>query len=200
MNAYLIRSPTSEEWAAIAGLLAESIPNNLVSHFGPRFGALYYRHLAAPPAACSFAAFNATETLAGVIIGTFDRRRSRRLPPGLTLRLAATAHLRLLSPRFLLWLARTPQSSSTPANAPAPRAELLELAVDPSCRGQSLAPRLLARLEEEFRAHGQSHVYAIRTEQSNLTANRFYAQIGATLAGTFLHHGRRINEWHKELA
>jgi ribosomal protein S18 acetylase RimI-like enzyme len=197
-----LRAPVTGDWPRIAELLADSIPNALVSRLGRRFGAFYYRHLAEKPDAFSLAAFDGAGTLAGVIIGTLDRQRSRRLPFGLKLRLIAAAHFRLLSPGFLRWLTKSRRTATRPETAvdARPQAELLAIAVDSRFRGEQLASRLLNRMEAFFRESGLRQPYLILTEKTNRAANRFYKKTGARLACRNLYHGRQINEWHKTLA
>lgn len=201
MNQCVLRSPAPGDWRRIAELLADAIPNALASHFGWRFGARYYRHLAESPGACSFAAFDANGTLAGVVIGTLDRQCSRQLPLELKLQLLVDAHYRALTPGFLRWLANSRRTAirSKSAAGVRPQGELLVIAVDPRFRGQQLSSRLLERLETFFLENGLRQTYLVLTEKTNHAANRFYAQTGAILAGTNLYHGRQINEWHKTL-
>ena len=199
MNRCILRSPTQEDWPPIAELFAKSLPNALASSFGPTFGACYYRHIAEGPGAASFAAFDKAETLAGVIIGTLDRKRVYNPPLPLKLRFLAAAHIRLLSPAFLHWLANSRHTTkrADAADHNQPQAELLMIAIDPRFRGQHLASRLLSRLEEFFRNNGLNTPYIIHTEKSNHAANTFYRQIGALFVGTNLYHNKQINEWHK---
>lgn len=202
MNQCELRFPVGGDWPRIAELLAEAIPNALASRFGRRFGALYYRHLAESPGACSVVAVARAEILAGVVIGTLDRQSSRRLSCGLKLRLLAAAHLRILKPEALLWLASSTRTTPRTAaeGAATPQAELLALAVDPRFRGEHLASRLIERIEVYFRDNGLRQPYQILTEKHNRASNSFYAKTGARLAGTNLYHGRQINVWHKALS
>ena len=199
MNRCILRSPTQKDWPHIAELFANSLPNALASSFGPSFGACYYRHIAAGPGAASFAAFDEAGTLAGVVIGTLDRKRVYDPPLLLKLRFLAAAHIRLFFPAFLYWLANsrhtTKRADATDNNQP--QAELLMIAIDPRFRGQHLASRLLDKLEEFFRNNGLNTPYIIHTEKSNHAANTFYEQIGAIFVGTNLYHNKQINEWHK---
>jgi ribosomal protein S18 acetylase RimI-like enzyme len=199
LNRCILRSPTQEDWPPIAELFAKSLPNALVSSFGPGFGACYYRHIAEGPGSASFAAFDEAGALAGVVLGTLDRKRVYHPPLFLKLRFLAAAHIRLLSPAFLYWLANSRYTTKRvdAADNNQPQAELLMIAIDPRFRGQRLASRLLNQLEEFFRNNGLNTSYLIHTEKSNHAANTFYEQIGARFVGTNLYHNKQINEWHK---
>jgi ribosomal protein S18 acetylase RimI-like enzyme len=158
--------------------------------------------MAESPGAVTFAAFDKTGTLAGVIIGTLDRQRARRLPIILMLQLLAAAHFRLLSFDFLRWLVNSRHTSKRPdvaADAEL-RAEMLMIAIDPRFRGQRLATRLIDQLEVFFRNNDLSEPYVILTEMNNHAANTIYEKSGAHLAGTYLYHSKQINEWHKTVA
>lgn len=202
MNRCILRSPTQEDWPHIAELFVKSLPNALASSFGPSFGAFYYRNIAEGPGAACFAAVDEAETLAGVIIGTLDRKRVNHPPLLLKLRFLAAAHIRLLSPDFLYWLANSRHTTkrADAAGNNQPKAELLMIAIDPRFRGQRLASRLLYQLEEFFRNNGLNTPYIIHTEKSNHAANTFYEQLGAIFVGTNLHHNKQINEWHKTVS
>lgn len=201
MNRCFIRSPRAEEWPRITELLVNSFPNAVVSQFGLNFAARYYRYLAEGPDGCILAAFDRVGTLAGVVIGTVDRKRARRLPFGFILRLLVAANYRLLSRDFLLWLANSHRTETKTAVASSrPQAELLEIVVDSRFREQQLASRLLDRIETFFREKGLHQSYIIHTEKTNHAANSFYEKVGARFAGTNLFHGKQINEWHKDLA
>jgi ribosomal protein S18 acetylase RimI-like enzyme len=198
MNQCILRSPKPEDWPNIADLLANSIPNALASSLGRRFGVCYYRHIAEDPEAISIAAFDKDGTLAGVVIGTLNRRHVLRPPFIFKLRLVAAAHFRLFSPAFLRWIANSRHTTKRQDSANSQlHAELLMIAIDPRFRGQHLASRLLDELEMFFRNNGLNKPYVIHTEKSNHAANTFYEQIGANFAGTHLYHNKQINEWHK---
>lgn len=199
MNQCSIRSPKLDDWPHIADLFTSSLPNALASSFGRSFGACYYRHIAEGPGAVSYAAFDRAGTLAGVVIGTLDRRSAHHPPFTLKLQLLAAAHIRLLSPTFLRWLVNSRYTTKRPDGATDNplQAELLMIAINPRFRGQRLASRLLEELETFFRNNGLKQPYIIHTEKSNHAANTFYQQIGARFAGTNLYHNKQINEWHK---
>lgn len=195
----LLREPQASEWDDIARLVATSIPHYIVSQLGPRFGAIYYRHIAGHPASCSLAAYDEADNIAGVILGTLDRQAARRFTLPVAARLLLAANFRLLSPAFLCWLARGGLSlMGVKKTKEDPRAELLILVLSPASRGEGLAPKLMDALEEFF-CRAKRRQYLILTEKSNTAANRFYEKIGACLAQTNQHHGREINEWHKAL-
>lgn len=199
MTRCILRSPKKEDWPHIAELLAKSLPNALASSFGPSFGTCYYRHIAEGPGAVCIAAFDEAEALAGVIIGTLNRKRVSHPPLLLRLRFIAAAHIRLLSPAFVKWLANSRHTTKRAdvVDNNQPQAELLMIAIDPRFRGQKLASQLLYQLEEFFRNNGLNTPYIIHTEKSNHAANTFYEQIGALFVGTNLYHNKQINEWHK---
>lgn len=199
MSQCSIRAPKRDDWPHIADLFASSLPNALASSFGRRFGACYYRHIAEGPGAVSYVAVDKTGTLAGVVIGTLDRRSFNHHPFFIKLQLLAAAHVRLFSPTFLRWLVNSRHTTKRQDGAVDSHlhAELLMIAIDPRFRGQRLASRLLEELETFFRRNGLNQPYIIHTEKNNHAANTFYEQIGARFAGTNLYHNKQINEWHK---
>jgi len=195
----IVRAPTLKDWPYIAALFAKSIPNAMASSFGHRFGACYYRYIAEGSGGVCFAAFDREGVLAGVIIGTLDRKRVHRLPFILKLKLLAVGNFRFLSPAFLRWIANSRHTTKRQDAKVKiqPQAELLMIAIDERIRGQRLSYRLLDHLETFFRDNGLNTPYIIYTEKSNHAANALYEKLGARFIGTHLHHNKQINEWHK---
>ncbi len=198
MDRYTFRGPA--DWHGFATLVATSIPNYIVSQLGPRFGEIFYRHQAEHPDAFSMVAYDEAGELAGCILATLDRRATRKLTLPIIARLLLAANIRLLSPAFLRWLVRgfhnlTKRNMSL--NSPA--AELIIFVVAPAFRGDGLAHRLFVELEAFFQAEGLREPYLILTEKENQLANRFYEKQNAKFIGTYRHHSREINTWHKSI-
>jgi ribosomal protein S18 acetylase RimI-like enzyme len=76
----------------------------------------------------------------------------------------------------ILEILRYSRGHSLPPNLPA--AELLSIAVDPSCRGQQVAERLYRRLEEHFRKTGIL-TFRIIVGEALAPAHKFYRRMGA---------------------
>jgi len=199
---FTLHTPQTTAWNDFAELAAASIPNYLVSKLGHRFGTVYYRHLARHPGSCSFVAYDEDGTLAGCLLATLDRRAARKLSLPVIIRLLLAANIRLLSPAFINWLARGiyNKTQNRANHKKFPAAELFILAVAPAYQGEGLALRLVEAMEDFFRTKGLRKPYLILTEKENLPANRFYEKLGAEFIGTYRHHGRAINQWHKALA
>lgn len=102
----IIRPPRNGEWGKIAELLAESIPNALVSSLGRKFGSLYYEHIAKHRLFCRYAAFDKDDRLAGVILGTLGHKASKVLNFSLIFRLLLAANFRLFSRMVFRWVIR----------------------------------------------------------------------------------------------
>ena len=201
MSRFSFHSPRDREWEAIAGLVVDAIPNYVVSRMGPRFCTHYLKLLAAHPQTCSLAAYDEAGHFAGVVIGSLNSRRARRLTLPVIAKLLLAANVRLLSPAFLGWLARgTFEAKPSEITGPSPEAELIILVISPDFRGEGLAPLLLDALEEFFRRHHLGDPYLILTETRNLASNKFYEKIGARFIRTTMHHRRRMNVWHKHLS
>jgi len=200
-GSYAIGDVRPDEWTDVARLVGEAVPNAILSHLGSAFGARFYRAIAAQSYACAFAAHDGAGRLLGVIIGSQDQGRSYAEAVGSQrLRLALAANVRLLAPATIRWVLRGLFGKKGPARAEhRPEAELLVITVRPEARGTGLAEALVKALESFLRARGHRGPYVIRTEAANERANRFYARIGARLACEDTFHGRRINEWHKDL-
>jgi GNAT superfamily N-acetyltransferase len=101
---------------------------------------------------------------------------------------AAVLLPRLLSPGRLK---KAFETLRYPAAAPAglPKAEVLNIVVEPGWRGRGIAERLLARLMEWFEEQGETAVKAVSGDQLT-SAHRFYEKSGAHLQGhTSVHHG-----------
>ncbi len=201
-GSYTIGDVRPDEWTEAARLVGEAVPNAILSHLGSGFGARFYRAMAAQPYACAFAAHDDAGRLLGVIVGTQDQGRSYADAVGSQrLRLALAANVRLLAPATMGWILRGLFGKKGPARTePRPAAELLVIAVRLEARGTGLAEALVKALESFLRARGHRGPYVIRTEAANERANRFYARIGARLVREDTFHGRRINEWHKDLS
>lgn len=196
-----IITPQQKHWNHISDLIAKSIPNAMVSHLGTEFGAAYYQNISQNDNVCSLIALDSSENVAGVIIAVLDRNTARKISKYMSLKLFFKANFRLLSPTVLKWLFKGIITRISGEKQPIifPNAELIAVAVLSEFRGTTLAYELINRMEEFFKMKGLKEPYLILTEKNNLRANRFYSKTGAELIGSYYHHGRQINEWHKKL-
>lgn len=194
---------SNKEWRDIADLIAEAIPNTLISKLGSRFGATFYSKIVEQDCSCVYVARNESNNLLGVIIGTTDYPKvhsiafKRQLP-----KLITTANFRLFNWPVINWvikgvLAKAKYEKQNHADRPV--AKLVAIAVCPKARGTGLAQELVEKMERFMVSKGLRGPYTILTEESNARANKFYEKIDATFVKTNLHHGREINEWHKEI-
>ncbi len=200
MALYTLQVP--KEWHGFAAMVATALPNYLVSQLGPRFGEIFYKHLAGHSITFSLAAYDQEGELAGCILATLDRRATRKLTFPVIVKLLLAANIRLLSPAFFRWLVRgifdLAQKKTILQQSPA--AELIIFVVAPAFRGDGLAHRLFGEMETFFQENGVRESYLILTEKENRMANRFYAKKNCHLAGSYRHHSREMNAWHKSLA
>lgn len=194
----------NQQWREAANLIAEAIPNTVISKLGTKFNRIFYESIAENQYSCAYAAHGQSGKLLGIIIGTTDRPHvySAAIKNNL-FRLILATNLRLLRPAVVGYLAKGilgkfghKNSQSTYSR---PVAELLVIAVQPQARGSRIAAALLERMEEFMKMAHLEGPYVILTEKTNERANKFYEKIAARFVGTTLHHGREINEWHKYL-
>lgn len=120
-------------------------------------------------------------------MGPVYRRMLRRAP-----RLALTLLPSLLSPRRVWRIIEILRySRGNDADLLLPRAELLSIALDPSCRGRNMAEMLYQRLAEFFGSQGVSE-FKIVVGAALGPAHRFYRRMGAVpIAETEVHQGER---------
>lgn len=131
----------------------------------------------------------------GMGMGSIYRRMLRRAP-----RLAMALLPSLFFPsriwrmvEVLRYSRGNDQSSSWP------RAELLSIALDPSCRGQQLAEALYGRLTEFFESRGSTE-FKIVVGAALGPAHRFYLRMGAEpIAQTEVHQGERSTIYRQRL-
>jgi ribosomal protein S18 acetylase RimI-like enzyme len=194
------------QWQDSAKLISRAIPNAIVSKLGVKFNAIFYRSIAESECSCAYVAHDSAGGLLGIIIGALDRDSAYSTAvKNNRWALLRAANIRLLSPAVVLWiikgfvakLSRNEKIQQIPAR---PRAELVVIAVQAKMRGVGIAPVLVAKMEEFFRSRRLEGPYMILTEESNARSNKFYSKIGCRFITTTVHHGRRINEWHKFLS
>ena len=197
----IIRPPEINEWIDIAELIADSIPNALVSKLGVKFGSLYYEHISKHHLSCSYAAFGNTGRLAGIVLGTLDHNAEYPLDFTLKIKLLLAANLRLLSPKVFRWILsglrfRSPTKYQAKSIA---QAQLKTIAVYEEFKGNGIAKRLINELETFFKKNNLQQPYLILTEKSNEAANKIYKKMGAQFIRAYPYHDKVINEWHKSL-
>jgi GNAT superfamily N-acetyltransferase len=201
MESLIFKIPEKQHWREIARLIADSIPNSIISHLGVPFAALYYEHIAKSPLSCCYAAFDAADNLAGVSMATLDRTASKKLTFMLEVKLFFAANIKILSLKTIRWILDGffNMDEQNRNEKCFPKAELVVLAIAPQYRGQHLSKRFLEIMENFFRENNVNNPYLILTEYTNLKANRLYGSIGAKFIKTNSHHGKKINQWHKSL-
>jgi len=201
MESLIFKIPEKQHWREIASLIADSIPDSIISHLGVPFAALYYEHIAKSPLSCCYAAFDAADNLAGVSMATLDRTAAKKLPFVLKVKLFFAANLKIVSLKTIRWILNGffYMDEENRNEKTFPKAELVVLAIAPQYRGQHLSKRFFEIMENFFRDNNVNNPYLILTEYSNLKANRLYGRIGAKFIKTNTHHGKKINEWHKPL-
>jgi ribosomal protein S18 acetylase RimI-like enzyme len=203
MSPYTIGEIRNNEWIEVAGLVAQAIPNALISKLGNRFGAAFYSKVAEQDCSCVYVAKDESNNVIGVIIGTTDYPKAHSVAlKGRLMRLMISVNFRLFGWSVISWmikgiLAKVKGIDEEHSNRPAAR--LVAIAVCPKERGTGLAQELVDRMEKFMVSKGLGGPYAILTEKANKRANKFYKKIDAKLVRTDLYHGREINEWHKRI-
>lgn len=175
-------------WRRVAKLHCQQITGGFLTSLGPQFVSRLYRSLVASPEVFLIAAQVDSE-IVGFICGSVDTRRAYRdslprlcwsLPIVLT-KLASFASIKRV------WETLRYPSRQTAVELPA--AEILNFCVAGSCQGRGIGRRLFAELETEFRRRGVESIRIVTGGQQR-QAQRFYAAVGASLAGTIeVHRG-----------
>lgn len=203
MDAVITTEINSEEWPDISTLIAQAIPNALISKLGKAVGAAFYGKIVEQDCSCGYVAKDESGNIVGVIIGTTGYSKVRSIAfKGQLAKLLIAANIKLLSWPVISWvikgiLAKAKREKQNYADRPT--AKLVAIAVCPKARGTGIAQKLVEKMESFMVSKGLTGPYTILTEKSNTRANKFYEKIGATFVKTNLHHGREINEWHKEI-
>ena len=203
MDTVIITEINSEEWPDIAALIAQAVPNALISKLGKAVGAAFYAKIVEQEYSCAYVAKDESGNIVGVIIGTTDHPKARSIAfKGQLAKLLLAANFRLLSWSAISWLVKgmiTKFRGKKQEHTDTPVAELIVITIHPKSRGTGLAKELVKKMEKFMISKGLRGPYTILTEKANTRANRFYEKIGATFVRTNLHHERKINEWHKEI-
>ena len=199
---FLVTNPGNNHWVDIAELIASAVPNALVSKLGPRFGALYYENISKHPLSCSYAVFDKTGRLAGIILGTLDYNAASSLSFALKIKLFLAANLRLFSSDVFRWILTGLRFRSTTRYTMKdfPKAQLKTIVVHEDFRGNGLANKLINELESFFKKNNLEKPYVILTEKQNRVANNLYKKLGATFITAYPYHDKIMNAWHKSLS
>lgn len=201
---YIIDQIRKNEWIEVAKLIAQAIPNALISKLSNKFGAIFYSKLVEQECSCGYVARDESENILGVIIGTTDYPKTRSVAfKGQLAKLIVIANFRLLSWSVIGWVIKgflAKDRDKKQGHKDSPVAELVAIAVCSKARGTGLAQKLVEQMEKFMTSKGFSGPYKILTEKANTRANKFYEKIGAKLVRTNIHHGREVNEWYKEIA
>ena len=198
MANYMIAEINEKDWPEVSGLIAQGVPNALISKLGIKAGVLYYKNFVKHANSCCYVAKDESGIVTGMIIGTVGFDDSNTI--SFKLRLIIAANIRMFRLSVINWffkglLAKIKGSKRQVSDCPA--AELLAIAVKSQAKGTGLAQELVMKLEDFMVLKKVGGPYKIRTEKMNLRSNRFYEKIGAEFIKTDLHHGNEINEWHK---
>jgi glycosyltransferase involved in cell wall biosynthesis/GNAT superfamily N-acetyltransferase len=180
---------TRQQIAMIARMHRDGVGEGFLSTLGEPALRLLYRHVAASRHCKVFVALAPNGETVGYIAGCRDTSALfrefalRRWP----------AAARVLLPRLLspARIRRAAETLRYPSSAPAglPKAELVNVVVQPAWRGRGVAEQLLAKLMEWFAEQGETAVKAVSGDQLT-RAHRFYEKSGARLEGhTCVHRG-----------
>jgi succinoglycan biosynthesis protein ExoA len=180
---------SNRQIAAVARMHRTGVSEGFLSSLGEPVLRLLYRHLAGSRHCAIFVALAPDGTPVGYICGSRDTSALYRE----FLRRRWPAALRVMVPRLLSpgRIRRAVETLRYPAAAEAtlPKAEIVNLVVEPGRRGAGLADLLLDRLMRWFAEQGETAVKAVSGEQLG-RAHRFYEKSGARLHGTTtLHRG-----------
>jgi GNAT superfamily N-acetyltransferase len=184
------RPLTRQQIATVARMHREGVSEGFLSTLGEPALRLFYRHVATSRHCKVFVASAPTGETVGYIAGCRDTSALfrefalRRWPAA-----AWVVLPRLLRPSRVRRVIETLRYPSAAAPAELPRAEVLNVVVDPAWRGRGIAEQLLARLMDWLAEQGETQVKAVSGDQ--LThAHRFYERSGARFEGrTSVHKG-----------
>ena len=200
---YTIGEIHNSEWIDVAKLIAHAVPNALISKLGNKFGGKFYSKLVLQDYSCGYVAKSVSGNIVGLIIGTLDYPKARSIAfKGQLAKLIITANFRLLTWSVIGWVIKgilAKDRDEKQGHKDRPAADLIAIAVCSKARGTGLAQKLVEEMEKFMTSKGLGGPYKILTEKANTRANKFYEKIGAKLIRTNMHHGRAINEWHKEI-
>lgn len=200
---YEIGQIREDQWYRGSEIIAQAIPNALISKLGNRFGAAFYRKLVEQECSCGYVARNKSGHILGIIIGTTDYPKARSIAlKEQWSKLLICANFSLLRWAVVSWVIKgilVKVRGKEQDHMNRPPAELVAIAIRPEIRGTGLAQKLVEEMEKFMLSKGACKQYVILTEEVNTRANRFYRKMGAELIRTNLHHARRINEWHKQI-
>jgi ribosomal protein S18 acetylase RimI-like enzyme len=192
-----------DEWEQVAALIAEAVPNALISRLGNKFGATFYSRIVEQDGSCGYVVRDESGNILGVAIGAIDYRKAPSIAfRGQLWKLLIAANLRILRWSVISWMISGILGKLGGHRADykdRPVAELVAIVIHSKARAIGLAQRLVEEMEAFMISKGLNGPYTILTEKANARANRFYQKIGAAFVRTNLHHGREINEWHKEI-
>jgi GNAT superfamily N-acetyltransferase len=175
--------------AAVARMHRDGVSEGFLSTLGEPALRLLYRHVATSRHCKVFLALAPGGETIGYIAGCRDTSALFR---EFALRRWPSA-ARVLLPRLLspARIRRAAETLRYPSSAPAglPKAELINVVIQPAWRGRGIAEQLLAKLMDWFAEQGETAVKAVSGDQ--LTgAHRFYEKSGAKLSGhTSVHRG-----------
>ena len=190
MSTITISPLRAEDIEAVARLHAAELPYSFNSKLGGKHLVCIYRAMLEQPDSYVGVAMDAGIPV-GVVSGTLD---ARKLKPAILRSLGLRGQLRMIA-RLL----RKPSAGFTlleeMKSRPPVKADGLEvnacltaIAVASSHRRMGLAARLVASLEDFFRAHAASH-YWLDTIVEDAGARAFYQRLGFTEIAT---HGRTV--------
>lgn len=203
INQCRIESVKDRDWDQIANSIAQTVPNVIIVKLGRSFAAKFYKKVSSQEFSCTYVARDNSGNVAGVIIGSLDYSQAYSIAVKTQwLKLLFAANIRLLSWSFISWIIKGVLARLTNENQASehrPNARLIVVTVCPEARGTGLAKELVKKMEKFMISKGLRGPYTILTEKANTRANKFYEKTGATLIRTNVHHGREINEWHKEI-
>lgn len=185
-----------------ARLHIRSIHHGLLPLLGYRFLAKLYLFIAAAPEAGIWALANG-EQLVGFVAGCADVSRTYRwliLNHGLALALAAGPALlrRAVLAKLHSVLFYPLIREKTTAAIPAPKAELLAIAVATSEYGKGHGRNLLQAFEAALAGWGVA-TYRVLTNAAEMKSNAFYRATGFVPAGTMRHHTLILQVYEKTL-
>jgi glycosyltransferase involved in cell wall biosynthesis/GNAT superfamily N-acetyltransferase len=180
---------TRRQIATIARMHRDGVTEGFLSTLGEPALRLLYRHVATSRHCKVFVALAPDGETVGYIAGCRDTSALFR---EFALRRWASA-ARVLLPRLLspARIRRAAETLRYPSAAPAglPKAEVINIVVQPAWRGRGIAEQLLSRLMDWFAEQGDTAVKAVSGDQLT-RAHRFYEKSGARLEGhTSVHRG-----------
>jgi GNAT superfamily N-acetyltransferase len=191
---------TPTDWADLAALHRECLPDSLVSRLGHRYAEAFYRYASRSADERIFVKRDAGRIIGACVVSLRPETLTRRLAFGTPL--LWSAFLGVLRPSVAgsLVMSLRPATIEAPVDLPHSLPKILLIFTSARVRSRGAGSALLADCERclAARGHGRYLVQTIDDEAN--AALRFYARNGFVERGRCVEQGRRFRILMKEIA